>query len=73
MADGHYYLVHFPDGTTSIANAGDVVDVGTEILIGWVVSEPPKLHEQEIEGTPISYYVWVEPKPEEPEIELESR
>lgn len=20
MADGYYYLVHFPDGTTSIAN-----------------------------------------------------
>ena len=56
-------LVHFPDGTTSVeAVIRRKLDVGVEILDGWVVSHLPQINEREIDGQVVSTDVWVDRK-----------
>ena len=65
MSGGYFYLVHFPDGTEAVYNIiGTVVEPGTEILPSWIVTKI-ELYGDEINGVPVSFEAWVEPKPPE--------
>lgn len=56
-------LVHFPDGTTSEEQVlRRKLEVGAEILEGWVVSHLPQVNVREVNGKRLSFDVWVDRK-----------
>ena len=56
-------LVHFPDGTTSEEQVlHRKLQVGLEILDGWIVSQLPQMNVREVNGNRLSYDVWVDRK-----------
>jgi len=67
MASGVVYLVNFPDGKqTALKIIGRrQAAEGTEIAPGWVVNriQLGEAGTYTHEGFPISFEVWVEPKP----------
>ena len=56
-------LVHFPDGKTAVhAVIRRKLEVGAEILDGWVISHLPQVNEREIDGKLVTTDVWVDKK-----------
>ena len=56
-------LVHFPDGTTSEEHVlRRKLQVGAEILEGWVVSHLPQMNIRARNDTRLSFDVWVDRK-----------
>ena len=72
MAGGIVYLVNFPDGTQTAHNvmSHELVEDGSEILPGWVVTKKSALPDDRyLDGLKVSIEVWVEPKAEaEPDL-----
>jgi hypothetical protein len=56
-------LVHFPDGKTAVqAVIRRKLEVGAEIIDGWLISHLPQVNEREIDGKLVTTDVWVDKK-----------
>ncbi len=68
VAGGVVYLVNFPDGPQTAHNhvgAANLAQQGDELPPGWIITklELAQAGSYTEKGLPISFEVWVEPKP----------